>query len=85
MQRHKYHPKFRGTFSIKSVLPALVPEMTYEGMEVSEGGQAGLAWNQLIRCGFDPVEHQGLRNALLSYCRQDTLAMVKILEYLHGL
>jgi hypothetical protein len=49
VRRHVYHPKFRGSFSIKSVLPGLVPEMTYDDMEVSEGGQAGLAWDEMVR------------------------------------
>lgn len=82
VKRHVYHPEFQGSFSIKSVLPALVPEMTYEGMEVSDGGQAGLAWDQMIRGELDPVERQVLKKALLAYCRQDTLAMVKIVECL---
>jgi predicted RecB family nuclease len=31
---HIYHPAFGGSYSLKSVLPALVSEMTYERMEV---------------------------------------------------
>ena len=41
VKRHVYHPEFRGSFSIKSVLPALVPDMTYDGMEVANGNEAG--------------------------------------------
>jgi predicted RecB family nuclease len=80
VKKHVYHPAFRGSFSIKSVLPALVSDMTYDGMEVAHGGEAGLAWEQLIRGELDPAERQQLKAALLAYCRQDTLAMVKILE-----
>ena len=82
VREHIYHPAFRGSFSVKSVLPALVPEMTYGGLEVSDGGQAGLAWDQMIRGQVDQTERQRLKAALLAYCRQDTLAMVKILEWL---
>ncbi len=82
VRNHVYHPDFRGSFSIKSVLPALVPDMTYEGMDVAHGGEAGLSWEQMIREELDPVEQQRLKAALLAYCRQDTLAMVKILERL---
>lgn len=32
-----YHPKFHGSFSLKDVLAALVPYMTYEGMEIAAG------------------------------------------------
>ena len=42
VRNHVYHPAFGGSFSLKAVLPALVPEMTYEGMEVPDGQAAGL-------------------------------------------
>jgi hypothetical protein len=41
---HVYHPAFAGSYSLKSVLPALVPEMSYEEMEVADGVAAGLLW-----------------------------------------
>jgi hypothetical protein len=43
VRNHVYHPNFAGSYSIKNVLPALVPGMTYEGMEVADGTDAGLA------------------------------------------
>jgi hypothetical protein len=46
MRTHVYDLEFRGSYSLKSVLPALVPDMIYEGMEVAEGSQAGLAWEK---------------------------------------
>ena len=82
VKRHVYHPEFRGSFSIKSVLPALVPGMTYDGMEVAEGNDAGLAWEQMTRSELRPAQRQRLKKALLAYCRQDTLAMAKILRRL---
>ena len=75
---HVYHPAFAGSFSLKSVLPALVPAMTYENMEVGDGQAAGLAWESLIRGGLDQHDRGRIRRALLEYCEQDTLAMVKI-------
>ena len=41
VRNHVYHPRFGGSFSLKYVLPALVPDMTYEGMEVADGTDAG--------------------------------------------
>jgi hypothetical protein len=79
-----YHPGFEGSFSLKSVLPALVPEMSYEDMEVSEGSEAGLVWEKMIRGQVDASERKRLREALLAYCKQDTLAMVRLLEVLAG-
>jgi predicted RecB family nuclease len=82
IRSHVYHPRFAGSFSLKYVLPALVPEMTYVGMEVANGTDAGLAWEALIRGGLDQAERDRIRKALLDYCGQDTLAMVRLLEKL---
>ena len=71
MRNHVYHPVFAGSYSLKTVLPALVPEMTYDGMAVANGQDAGLAWESLVRGGLDQVERDGVRKALLEYCRQD--------------
>ncbi len=83
VRKHVYHPKFAGSYSIKNVLPALVPNMTYEGMEVADGTDAGLAWESLVRESLDQSERERIKKALLDYCGQDTLAMVKLLDKLH--
>ena len=49
---HVYHPAFAGSYSLKAVLPALVPEMSYDGMAVANGQEAGLAWESLSRGGL---------------------------------
>ncbi len=49
IRSHVYHPAFGGSYSLKSVLPALVPELTYEGMGVANGQDAGLAWESLVK------------------------------------
>jgi len=82
VRRNVYHPAFAGSFSLKFVLPAFVPEMTYETLEVAEGTAAGLAWARLIEPATPPVEKSRLRKALLEYCKQDTLALAKLLEVL---
>jgi hypothetical protein len=79
-----YHPGFAGSFSLKRVLPALVPEMSYEGMEVSEGSEAGLTWEKMMCDQVDATERNRLREALLAYCKQDTLAMVRLLDVLRS-
>jgi len=81
VRQHTYHPAYSGSYSIKSVLPALVSDMSYEGMEVADGVDAGLAWEMMIRTP-DVVERERLKKALLDYCGQDTLALVKLLETL---
>lgn len=79
---HVYHPAFGGSCSLKSVLPALVPTMTYDGMEVADGKAAGLAWESFIDGTRSEAERQRKRKALLDYCAQDMLGMVRLLERL---
>lgn len=82
VRNHVYHPAFGGSFSLKAVLPALVPEMTYEGMEVPNGQAAGLAWEEMISGRGGEAERQERRQALLEYCGQDTMALVKLVQTL---
>lgn len=83
IRNHVYDPAFVASYSLKAVLPALVPEMTYDGMAVADGMDAGLAWESLIRTS-DVAERERLRKALLDYCGQDTLAMLKLLKVLQN-
>jgi predicted RecB family nuclease len=85
VRNHVYHPAFGGSFSLKAVLPALVPEMTYEGMEVPNGQAAGFAWESMIRGNTSASEQQTKRKALLAYCGQDTLALVNLVKTLRSL
>jgi predicted RecB family nuclease len=77
-----YHPRFFGSFSIKHVLPALIPDMSYENMEVADGTEAGLAYERMLGEGLETSEREKVRQSLLDYCRQDSLAMVRLLEHL---
>jgi hypothetical protein len=77
-QRQIYRWPMRGSYSIKAVLPALVPDLSYEGLDVADGQMAMLAYDELGRTN-DPARADRIRRALLEYCRLDTLAMVKIL------
>ena len=79
-----YVPSMRGSYSIKYVLPSLVPEMAqaYKELDgVQNGGEAMQTYAKLAHME-DKEEVQRLREALLRYCELDTLAMVKVLEKL---
>lgn len=78
---HFVHPRFRGSSSIKQVLPVLVPEMSYAGMEIAEGTEAGRAWLEM-QATTDPHRRQQIDTALRAYCRQDSLAMLRLRESL---
>jgi hypothetical protein len=58
--------------------------MTYDGMQVANGRDAGLAWGALVRGNLDRNERERIKKALLDYCGQDTLALVKLLERLRS-
>ena len=64
--------------------PALVPDMTCKGMEVAEGSDAGVAWEKMVHAEGGSEERGRLRDALLAYCKQDTLAMVRLLDVLRS-
>lgn len=76
------HPDFKGSSSIKAVLPALVPDMTYKNLTIQRGMAASYAYGMLVSRNLPRAEAAALRQSLLEYCGQDTLAMVKILEFL---
>ncbi len=83
MRSAVYHPDFAGSFSIKSVAPALLgAALSYEDMEVGDGGAAQLAYEELISPSITPARWAALKQAMLDYCRQDTLAMVKLVEWM---
>ncbi|HAM33975.1 MAG TPA: DUF2779 domain-containing protein [Deltaproteobacteria bacterium] len=83
-RRDIYHWKMNGSYSLKSVLPVLVPEMTYKGLEISDGAMASEAYFTMGEIS-DPAERSRLRKALLEYCRQDTLGLVRLLEKLRSM
>ena len=80
-RRDVYRWQMRGSYSIKEVLPALVPELSYAGLQIADGMAASQAYHEM--CGLDdPLPLAELRKAMLSYCALDTLAMVRILREL---
>ena len=77
-----YTREMKGSYSIKYILPALVPELSYNDLDVSHGGDAVLSYQKLSAVDTDEAEAARIRRGLLEYCKLDTLAMVKILEKL---
>jgi predicted RecB family nuclease len=81
---HYYHPAFKGSYSIKSVLPAVVPALGYGDLEIRDGEIAARAYHRMLFDEADWVEKARLREALLKYCARDTLAMVELRKALRG-
>ncbi len=84
-RRHYYHPAMQGSWSIKAVLPTVAPELRYGALgEVQDGLAAQHAYFEAIKPGTTDARRATLRRALLDYCRQDTLALVKLVEFFGG-
>jgi hypothetical protein len=78
---HIYHWQQQGSYSLKNVLPAMIPDFNYDYLDVQNGGMAMTAYAAMNQSD-DPEEIAKIRQSLLEYCKLDTLAMVKILERL---
>lgn len=82
-----YHPAFAGSFSIKNVLPAMLPDLSYDDLTIADGetATAEIARLLLRSESMSVGEREQLRRDLLAYCERDTLAMVKLTENLRVL
>lgn len=77
---HCYHQDFHGSFSIKNVLPALVPGAGYHDLAIADGSLAGLAYAGMIDPATPTDRAVRLRAELLAYCKRDTEAMLKLFQ-----
>jgi hypothetical protein len=75
-----YNKAMGGSFSIKSVLPALFPNdptLDYHNLsDVHKGDEASSTYLELAK--LDKESYDRKRKSLLAYCKLDTFAMVKI-------
>jgi hypothetical protein len=80
-----YHPSQQGSWSIKKVLPAVVPELRYDALEgVQDGGGAMEAFLEAIHPETSTERKQQIEQQLLAYCRLDTYAMVRLWQVFAG-
>ena len=82
-QRYIYLPEMQGSYSIKQVLPALVPVLNYKNLMIQDGASASFAFASLFR-EKNPERVSQIRKNLRDYCMMDTQAMVHILDALHN-
>ncbi len=73
--------RFKGSASIKSVLPVICPELSYKVLGIQEGGTASRSWREAI---IDETrdDKEKVLSDLAEYCKLDTLAMVEIYKKL---
>lgn len=72
------HKDFCGSASIKSVLPVVVPELSYKALGIQEGGSAQRLWMEAVLDGKRDEQKEKILSDLVEYCGLDTLAMVEI-------
>lgn len=80
-----YHPSQQGSWSIKKVLPATVPELSYQQLSgVQNGGDAMQVFHEAIHPATAPERRQEIEQQLHAYCRLDTFAMVRLWQFFRG-
>ncbi len=83
-QKYYCHPEMRGSWSIKSVLPTVAPELDYGDLDVQGGQAAQQKFLEMITPGISENELKQGRTSLFKYCKRDTFAMVKLTQFLVG-
>lgn len=87
VRNHVYHPRFHGKFGLKTVLGVLLPHLSYQDLAVNRGDMASMVLEEFIihQAPNAPDARAALKRDLLNYCQRDTLALVKIVEFLRNL
>jgi hypothetical protein len=81
---HYYHRDMRGSWSLKSVLPTIASELSYEHLEVADGGMAQQAFAEMLASETTRERRDHLRKTLLEYCERDTWGMVRLAHFFQG-
>lgn len=79
------HPDACGRTSIKYVLPAWCPDMSYSGLAIGDGQTASVRYVKAVRGLVDATVAKQTYADLVEYCGLDTFAMVRLLETLRVL
>ena len=82
VKENYYHPGFKGSFSIKNVLPVMVPGYDYSDLAIDEGEAASATYVDIVEGRLVEEELDDALFNLLEYCKRDTEAMVRIWQRL---
>ncbi len=82
-RQHYYHPDMRGSWSLKAVLPTISSNMRYSELKgIQEGIESSEGYLEAIDPATDSERRAELKEQLLRYCKFDTLALVRLVEFL---
>jgi hypothetical protein len=82
-RQNYYHPDMHGSWSLKDILPTVATDMQYSQLEgIQEGTAASEGYLEAIHADTTPARKAELKEQLLRYCRFDTEAMVRLVQYL---
>lgn len=82
---HYYHPDQQGSWSLKSVLPTIAPDLSYDNLEgVQDGGMAMNVYHEAIYPETTPARKAEIERQLLVYCHRDTEAMIRMWQFFTG-
>ena len=83
IKTYYFHRDLQGSYSIKKVLPTIVPDLKYSDLvDVQDGMMAQHAYLEIINVKTSEERKNSLITSLTKYCELDTLAMVRIIKYL---
>lgn len=77
-KQHYVDPEFRGSTSIKDVMPVLAPELSYDDLAIREGATASEQWWTMTAAETQAAERTAIADALRAYCKLDSFAMYAI-------
>lgn len=80
-----YHPSQQGSWSIKKVLPAVAPNLSYDALDgVQDGGMAMDVFLEAISTNTESSRKKIIEKQLLKYCELDTFAMIRLWQFFTG-
>ncbi|MFT4303505.1 MAG: DUF2779 domain-containing protein [Candidatus Woesearchaeota archaeon] len=74
-----YNSTQKGSASIKKVLPAITG-MSYDSLEINNGSDASLLYEEITYTDVEKAYKDKIQQALLEYCKLDTLAELEIIK-----
>ena len=80
VRRHYYQPDFRGSFSLKAVLPAIT-DTHYDDLAITDGRLASVRYMEALSTDDETSRRQAFADLRL-YCQRDTAATVALLAAL---